>query len=70
MAQLELMICDQPCIVSRKDNDDDDITHSKKEMDSLSDRWHAMRKGKSMVGETISLGDYLRSTTGPSPSLP
>lgn len=51
------MILDQPTIVYHKEDKSD--SHSKKEMDSLFDKWKA--KHKSLSGEKISLSDYLNN---------
>ena len=59
-AQIDLMAVDQP-LVSYPREKDGDKKHSKDEMDSVHDRWAAKKKGRRLVGEKISLGDYLNN---------
>lgn len=63
-AHLELLICDQPLIVYKKDKDK--TTHTKKEMDSVWAKWEEKRKkqGKDTdftVGTKVNLNDFLRT---------
>lgn len=49
------MVADQPLVLYESDR-----KIGKKEMDDLSDRWHAKRKGRTFAGKEISLSDYLQ----------
>lgn len=58
-AQIDLMAADQPIVVYH--HDDDRPKHTKKKMDDFYEKWLAKKKGKSAVGEKISLSGYLRN---------
>lgn len=53
------MVADQPLVVYPKD--DKEKAHTKRRMDEVADKWAEKHKGKSLAGQKISLGDYLRN---------
>lgn len=64
-AHLELLVCDQPLIVYKKDKKNPQ-EHTKKELDAVWSKWEAKRKreGKSSdfsVGRKVDLNDFLRT---------
>ena len=58
-AQIDLMTIDQPLVVYPKDDDNKPKEHTQKKMDDFYERWAAKKKGTTMAGKKISLGDYL-----------
>jgi len=55
------MVADQPLVVYPKSKDSAPKTPTRKSMDDFADRWRAKRQGKSMAGQKINLGEYLRN---------
>ncbi len=52
------MVVDQPLIVYSKTKKE--AKHSKKQMDDAYEKWAARKKGKTLKGQQISLGEYLK----------
>lgn len=58
-AQYELLLCDAPVIIYKRD-DDTPKEHSKKEMDDLVARWNEKKKKEKEQGIQVNLNDFLR----------
>ena len=57
MAQVELLACDTPIVVYKRDTKG--RKHTKKEMDELTRRWK--EKNQKCDGQRFSLNDFLRT---------
>lgn len=55
------MTIDQPLVVYPKDDDNKPKEHTQKKMDDFYERWAAKKKGTTLAGKKISLGDYLNN---------
>lgn len=57
------MAIDHPVVVYSDDEKNKAVECNRKNMDALADRWAEKRKGKSLKGKKISLGEYLNNKT-------
>lgn len=70
MAQIELMIADQPFVSYDSDKKKPkEKKHTAEEMRRLSERWLASRGGTSYAKQEINLDDYLGSKVEPGMKL-